>query len=59
MTLEEFETMLSRHDFWYSYSDDHRVYTKGEAESKAIREAVKSNPEFKPVYQEYIKRMEG
>lgn len=59
MTLKEFETMLSQHDFWYSYSDDYRTYSKGRAESKAISEAIIANPELKPIYEEYIKKMEN
>lgn len=37
--LSEFEDMLSSHDWFYNYSDDHRAYQKGNDESKAIRRA--------------------
>lgn len=34
--LREFYDELEKHDWYYSYSDDHRVWKKGEAAWKAL-----------------------
>lgn len=36
VTLKEFEEVVRRHDFYYGYSDDHRVWNKGREESQRI-----------------------
>lgn len=41
MTLDEFETMVKRHDLTYDYSDDGGVWRAGCASEKAIREAAR------------------
>ena len=40
MTLDELKVMLERHDWFYSYSDDHRYYKKGKASHDNIMEAI-------------------
>jgi len=42
MTLETFKTMLETHDWFYTYSDDHRYYTKGRDQRNAIYDAFDS-----------------
>lgn len=44
MDLKEFEEMVNRHDLTYSYSDDHRYWSAGVAQEKAIIEAAKQFP---------------
>lgn len=39
MTLETFKSMLESHDWFYSYSDDHRYYTRGRDQRSAIEKA--------------------
>lgn len=39
MTLDEFKSMLENHDWFFTYSDDHRYYTKGRDERNAIYDA--------------------
>jgi len=34
--LKKFRQLLSKYDWWYSYSDDHSVYKKGEKQSQEI-----------------------
>lgn len=34
--LEHFETMLNRHDWYFEYSDDHSVWSRGASEEDAI-----------------------
>lgn len=51
--LEEFKYQLSCHDWYYYFSDDHRVYSAGEADSnrlKAIADA--GNDDYKRAYNE-------
>ena len=40
MTINEFETMLRGHDWFYHYSDDHRYYTRGRDQRDAIDRAI-------------------
>lgn len=40
MNLQEFESLLKKHDWYYNYSDDHRYYTKGVAERNEIEAAL-------------------
>ena len=35
--LEYLENLLSKHDWYYEYSDDHRVWRKGRDEAEEIR----------------------
>ena len=39
--LEQLESSLKSHDWWYGYSDDHRSYTTGSREQKQIRGLIK------------------
>jgi hypothetical protein len=41
-TLEQFEQALINHDWFYQYSDDHRVWRAGEAAIERIRSAMSS-----------------
>ena len=43
-TLKEFKKMVRDHDLTYSYSDDHRCYTKGAAEYDKILKEAKTLP---------------
>ena len=40
---EAFRNMVKLHDLTYSYSDDHRAYTRGEAEYQNIRSFANNN----------------
>jgi hypothetical protein len=44
MKLEEFEAMVNSHDLTHAYSDDHAVWSNGNAQLKRIREAAKLFP---------------
>lgn len=39
MTLDEFKSMLENHDWFFTYSDDHRYYTRGRDQRAAIEKA--------------------
>lgn len=40
MTLETLKSMLETHDWFYTYSDDHRYYKRGQEESEKIRAEI-------------------
>ena len=40
MTLETFKSMLETHDWFYTYSDDHRYYTRGSDQRALINKAL-------------------
>lgn len=56
--LDAFKEKLERHDWFYYFSDDGRVYNAGEAASKALVNETKNGPiEFKRAYnQAHAKR---
>ena len=35
--LTTLETLLKQHDWYYQYSDDHRMWKRGKAEAEEIR----------------------
>ena len=41
MTADEYRAMLKGHDWYYTYSDDGRVYAKGKKSEDAVRAATK------------------
>jgi hypothetical protein len=45
MNLQDFDKLLRSHDWYYQYSDDHRVYLAGERQHDAIRRASKESPD--------------
>lgn len=53
MNKEQFLKLLSTHDWYYSYSDDHSVWRKGQAERNVISNAMRDNEELKAVYAQY------
>lgn len=53
MTLEQYKELLSRHDWYYYFSDDHGVWQRGEAESSQILNLARTGGvEFKQAYNE-------
>jgi len=61
--LKELEELLSNHDQYYVYSDDHRVWTKGNEESKVIGKltaeltyALGQSKAVNKLYNKYLKQ---
>ena len=55
-TLEEFDIMCSQHDWYYMFSDDHKVYSKGVSETSMIRTIVESGgEEYNEIYRKHLK----
>ena len=51
MNLTKFYDMLSMHDWFYSYSDDHRYYTRGrDNEVELLKMACEHGKEYKDLY---------
>jgi hypothetical protein len=53
MNAQQFLKLLSTHDWYYNYSDDHSVWRRGQAERSAISNAMTDNEELKAVYKQY------
>lgn len=37
-------SQLEKHDWYYNYSDDHRVWTNGSAQAKRLQAIAQENP---------------
>lgn len=59
MTIKEFYKLLEQHDWWYDFSDDKSVFMKGYMSEKKIIKAFTEQEEFKPLYKEYVKYING
>ena len=55
MNLKKFDLLVGSHDWFYAYSDDSRVWHKGEAESRAINEVIKTSPQCKGLHDLYCR----
>ena len=55
--IREYFKQLRYHDWYYSYSDDHRVWKAGSANSDLIRDKSKENVTYKRMYNEFTKWM--
>lgn len=53
MNNEDFIKLLSTHDWYYSYSDDHSAWKQGAAQSRVINEAMRDNDALKALYKQY------
>ena len=53
--VEEFSKRLEQHDWYFSYSDDHRAWKKGHDESTAINRLAAKDPALKEVLQQFLR----
>jgi len=54
MGLEEYYDKLRHHDWYYAYSDDHRVWSRGNENAQRLRDIADTHgPEYKRLYEEY------
>ncbi len=51
MTKEEYERLLDKHDWYYMFSDDHRIYEEGVRQEREL----KAQTEFVYLYLEMSK----
>ena len=55
--IREYFKQLRYHDWYYNYSDDHRVWKAGSANYDLIRDRSKENLTYKRMYNEFTKWM--
>lgn len=53
MTLEEYELRLKKHDWYFRYSDDARVFRAGQEEEKKLLETSLKSKEHEKIYITY------
>ena len=53
MAPAEFFKLLETHDWYFQYSDDHRAWTKGQAEASRIQSIAQEVPLFLDMYRDY------
>jgi hypothetical protein len=54
MELKEFDSLLSRHDWHYDYSDDHRVWSRGSESNIKIMSAMRLSENHKALYDAWV-----
>ncbi len=54
-SFEAFMVLLKNFDFYYSYSDDIRVYRRGKSQEEEIDKIRKTAPQFEEVYNHWLK----
>jgi len=47
VTLQEFAQELRKHDWYYSFSDDGRIYRKGNAKEASLKQVASSGTEHR------------
>lgn len=57
-TLEEYEQLLKNHDWFYTMSDDARVYREGLKKEKLILEQSLTSKEHEKLYLKHSKKYE-
>lgn len=51
--LRDYWTKLNAHDWFFEYSDDHRVWTKGRDSESHIKACAKLSPEHQKLYDDF------
>ena len=54
MNLKDYYDMLEKHDWYYSYSDDHKVWMRGNKAQDLLEELAEESEEFKDLYENYM-----
>ena len=55
MDLAEYYKSLKNHDWYYNYSDDHGVWSKGSREYARLQAIAQENPTLLRMYRDYSK----
>lgn len=53
----QFFDLIRKHDFWYTYSDDHRYYVRGRDERKEIHRWLEECPSLSWIWDKFCKAM--
>ena len=51
MNLNDFVTLLAEHDWTYTYADDYRYFTRGDAQRSVLNDCMRWHPEWKPLFE--------
>lgn len=54
VTLGEFWEILSLHDWYHAFSDDHRVYLAGNTNHRRIKSICKNSDEHKKLFDSFV-----
>jgi len=54
MDKKQFLELLDKHDWYYNFSDDNRVYDMGYSQSMTILRIIKERPDLEDLYDQYI-----
>ena len=57
MTPEEYYVELERHDWFYEYTDDHRVWQLGKANLARLQSIAQENPVLLGLYEAFSEYM--
>jgi hypothetical protein len=55
LTVEEYSKVLEEHDWYFSYSDDHRVWKKGHDQSTYINKLAEQDPALREALQQFLR----
>ena len=55
LTVEEYSKVLEDHDWYFSYSDDHRAWKRGRDQSTFINKLAAQDPALKEVLQQFLR----
>jgi uncharacterized alpha-E superfamily protein len=55
ITTEEFFNACMKHDWYYEFSDDGRVYNRGKEAERLLESYIATNDTFKNIYNDFIK----
>jgi hypothetical protein len=55
MSLAEYWDELNRHDWYYPYSDDHRVWLRGVKDEQRLEAIAKESPAHQELYDKFAK----
>ena len=53
MNIEQYFNLCSTHDWFYQYSDDHRVWQEGSRHAERIRYLASDNEAYEKIRQEF------
>ena len=56
-TLKDYYDMLERHDWYYHYSDDGRVYEQGQRAHASLLSIANASAEHKALFEAYSNHM--
>jgi len=59
MRVKDYYARLNAHDWFYDYSDDHRVWCKGKEERSELYRGFDIDPLFEKMYNDFYEYISG